>query len=670
MGIFTLKKKLSSLVMVGMVFTMIFTIAPTNAFAVNGVTTARLFGTDRIGTAVAVSKAGWTTADMAILAPSANANLVDALAAAPLAGKVSPILLTEKDALNTNTKAELLRLGVTKVFVVGAINQTVVDQLNAMGNITATALKGANRTATAAAIAAKLVNPVGSFVVGYGALADALSVASYAAANNYSILVANADGSLPASEAPYKGTNVKIIGGPTLVANIAGATRYYGADRFTTNKTVLEALDYNYDKVYVANGTSSHLVDSLIASSLAAKSGALIVLGNGSSSAAAPYVYGKLATGAVVTALGGSTVVSKEMLEEVAYNASVVVVDPQESTRLNPASLNTTKTISVNDYFDNYTAQITLKQIIRGNDAWTMIEEANMFNSPPKDGYEYILAKINFKLIDIENGESLDIYAALDFSLISSDGREYDYVGEVTPEPELDASLYKGAVSEGWGVYQVSVDDATPTLTYGRNYDGTGGVWFKAYNDFRLVESVSLNKTTDSLIVGGTDNLIATVAPAEATNKNVIWSSSDNNIATVDNTGKVIAVSEGSATIKVVTEDGNMTASCVVVVDQSNVIKENTAISQDTTITGDLIIAPNARLTVNSGIKLIVNGNIYIYGELYNSGELNVSDTLYTNNYNNFMSGDGTLSTGIFINSGTSKITNLSTYFTSGYSEN
>ena len=102
--------------------------APLQAYADNGVTTARLFGSDRIGTAVAVSNDGWMTAETAILAPSADENLVDALAAAPLAGKASPILLTEKNTLNATTKAELQRLGVKKVFVVGAIDQTVVDQ--------------------------------------------------------------------------------------------------------------------------------------------------------------------------------------------------------------------------------------------------------------------------------------------------------------------------------------------------------------------------------------------------------------------------------------------------------------------------------------------------------------------------------------------------------------
>lgn len=108
---------------------------PLKAVAANGVTTTRLYGTDRIGTAVAVSTAGWTTSNTASLAPSADVNLVDALAVAPLAGKLSPILLTQKDTLNLTTKAELQRLGVTKVYVVGAISQTVVNQLNSMGNV-------------------------------------------------------------------------------------------------------------------------------------------------------------------------------------------------------------------------------------------------------------------------------------------------------------------------------------------------------------------------------------------------------------------------------------------------------------------------------------------------------------------------------------------------------
>jgi uncharacterized protein YjdB len=136
------------------------------------------------------------------------------------------------------------------------------------------------------------------------------------------------------------------------------------------------------------------------------------------------------------------------------------------------------------------------------------------------------------------------------------------------------------------------------------------------------VSSVSINKTTDTLKVGDTNNLSVVILPNYATNQSVTWTSSDNTIATVD---------------------GNKKVSCTVTVgSQSNYIKVNTTISQETTITDDLILAPNARLTVNSGIKVIVNGSIYVYGELYNYGVLNVSDTLYTNNYNNMFYGDST----------------------------
>ena len=59
--------------------------------------------------------------------------------------------------------------------------------------------------------------------------------------------------------------------------DIPGATRLFGADRFATNQAVVSALTYKYDHVYVANGTDAHLVDSLVASSLAAKSDSPIV---------------------------------------------------------------------------------------------------------------------------------------------------------------------------------------------------------------------------------------------------------------------------------------------------------------------------------------------------------------------------------------------------------
>ncbi|SPF49121.1 hypothetical protein SBF1_4320001 [Candidatus Desulfosporosinus infrequens] len=270
----------------------------------------RLYGNDRIGTAVNVADR-FVSSTTAIIAPSADVNLVDALAAAPLAGKTSPILLTDNNTLSDVTKAELIKLKIINVYVVGAISQAVVNQVNAMPGVTATPLKGSDRIGTAAVINSKLTSPAGSFVVGYDALADALSVASYAAANNYSIIVANPDGTLPSAET-LASSKVYVIGGPTLVKDIAGATRLAGPDRFATNKVVIDTLGYNYNKIYVANGTDAHLIDSLVASSLAASAGAPIVLtdiATGGDATANDICGTKLVDNAEVVALGGDTVV-------------------------------------------------------------------------------------------------------------------------------------------------------------------------------------------------------------------------------------------------------------------------------------------------------------------------------------------------------------------------
>lgn len=80
------------------------------------------------------------------------------------------------------------------------------------------------------------------------------------------------------------------------------------------------------------------------------------------------------------------------------------------------------------------------------------------------------------------------------------------------------------------------------------------------------VTGVTLDKTTAELTVGETATLTATVVPEDATNQKVTWSSDNTAVATVDETGTVTAVGEGTATITVTTEDGGKTAICEVTV--------------------------------------------------------------------------------------------------------
>jgi len=81
--------------------------------------------------------------------------------------------------------------------------------------------------------------------------------------------------------------------------------------------------------------------------------------------------------------------------------------------------------------------------------------------------------------------------------------------------------------------------------------------------------SVTLDKTSVSLQVGGTATLSATIAPGNATNKSVTWTSTNETVATVSN-GVVTAHAAGTATITVTTVDGAKTATCLVTVEEQN----------------------------------------------------------------------------------------------------
>lgn len=80
------------------------------------------------------------------------------------------------------------------------------------------------------------------------------------------------------------------------------------------------------------------------------------------------------------------------------------------------------------------------------------------------------------------------------------------------------------------------------------------------------VSSVELDKTTVNLKKGETVKLNATVAPADADNKEVTYTSSNSAVVKVDNTGLVTAIASGDAVITVTTKDGSKTASCKVTV--------------------------------------------------------------------------------------------------------
>ena len=116
------------------------------------------------------------------------------------------------------------------------------------------------------------------------------------------------------------------------------------------------------------------------------------------------------------------------------------------------------------------------------------------------------------------------------------------------------------------------------------------------------VTDVSLNKSSLSLQIGGNETLTATVAPDNATNKNITWESSNTAVATVNN-GKVTGVAAGTATITVTTVDGNKTATCTVTVTAGTPVPDTNLTTHVPEIYEAKEIAGGygGTLTVNSG---------------------------------------------------------------------
>lgn len=166
-------------------------------------------------------------------------------------------------------------------------------------------------------------------------------------------------------------------------------------------------------------------------------------------------------------------------------------------------------------------------------------------------------------------------------------GTPYHQALTATGDPTITWSLAEGTLPEGLKLENGAIS-GTPTK------EGTSTFTLKAQNGvgshsrtFTLrvkpvsVTGVTLNKTQLSLIAGDSETLIASVAPDNATNKAVFWSSDNETVATVDQSGRVTAVGAGTATITVTTGDGGYTASCKVTVSDPVYSIEADALSFD-----------------------------------------------------------------------------------------
>lgn len=146
------------------------------------------------------------------------------------------------------------------------------------------------------------------------------------------------------------------------------------------------------------------------------------------------------------------------------------------------------------------------------------------------------------------------------------------------------------SVSESGLVSALSEGSSTITATAGGK---VGSCTVTVVKGFVAVSSIELNKKTLTLTEGDEFVLEASVKPDDATEKTVTWNSSNSEVATVGNDGKVLAIKEGEA--KITAKAGDITAECPVIVEKK-VIPVLAVVLSDESL--DMVIGDEYKLNV------------------------------------------------------------------------
>jgi len=154
--------------------------------------------------------------------------------------------------------------------------------------------------------------------------------------------------------------------------------------------------------------------------------------------------------------------------------SSTVTVTPSAGySRALPVSLGVPVQVSEEDL----TVDVTLVDVIRGELAWSMIQAVNQFNSPPPEGFEYLLASIKVDVSAIPGIDTSIKFSELVFDAVSNAGNVYGRVSVLGPEPQFRGELFNDGSLTGWTTFAVTESDSQPLMRYAFSNDVT--IWFK-----------------------------------------------------------------------------------------------------------------------------------------------------------------------------------------------
>jgi len=258
----------------------------------------RTSGSDRYATALAISAATFAPSSVTTAVVATGKDFPDALSASGLAGAYSSPVLLVGNSVTASLTAELDRLGVTDVVIVGgekAVSASIEMALDA--DYTVRRVFGADRYATAAAVAARIVQVTGgnhdAFFARGDNFADALAVSPFAYGQTTPVLLVRTDGVPSATSGAISSLNITsgIIVGSTaavsagVMSSLNGMLtgtieRIGGTTRYETARLVADyGVDMGWgDYSYVGLATGLNYPDALGGSAATAQSGGVLLL--------------------------------------------------------------------------------------------------------------------------------------------------------------------------------------------------------------------------------------------------------------------------------------------------------------------------------------------------------------------------------------------------------
>lgn len=427
----------------------IATLISTNANA--AAQTKRLWGNDRYETGSAIVEQGWQSSSYYAVIVNGE-NFPDALSAAPLAQKYNaPILLTQSNSLDSNTAAELKRLSVKNVFIVGGegvVTPSVEKAINDLG-IQTTRYKGQDRDETAVKVASQIGTKNGVIVAIDDDYTDALSAAPIAANLQMPIILVSKNGITSSLKSYIFANNIPttyVLGDSNIISDgvanmFPNVQRITGKDKYERNINIIKTFQDKLDFSNVCLAYSEKFADALSGSVLAsAKGNPIVLVGDEVSDSTSNFIKDKSSSISNFTVLGGTAGINNSVVSQLASGGTDSSGDTDSDAIENAG--NTSGNLRNGGF------------VVEKNGWIYYIKNGNKICKIRTDGTE------ETKLADVKDARSLNV---IDNSLY--------YVASTDQSTDVHSNkdsiaIYKEGISGGYSTSLISEDEDN----YGKGY--------------------------------------------------------------------------------------------------------------------------------------------------------------------------------------------------------